>query len=123
MDKVKGNSKDIFHDSFDDCDTESKIGMLWELLTGLSDDINEIKKKMGLDISIRTDEQRREDRIDYITKLIEDGKTREEIIEAIEYPGFKDEQDKENWKAFIEERYKLVHDNQQKSSRENREDE
>lgn len=112
----KANGSGIFQNTFDDLKTEGKIDSIWELLCELSDDINEMKKQMGLDISIRTEEQRRESRIEYITKLIEDGKTVDEIAadDIVGYPGYKDEQDRKNWRVFAEERFKLVHDTHKK---------
>lgn len=66
-----------------------KLDKHYELLDGISQDINEIKKHLGLDVNIRTESQRFDGINDSIDKQIDEGKTIEEILSSVkEYDAY-----------------------------------
>lgn len=56
---------------------------IYELICDLSDDINDIKRKLGLPIENRTPHQRKQSTIQFIKKEIYEGKTLKELKEML----------------------------------------
>lgn len=67
----------------------SKISNTHEVLNGLSDDINEIKKKLGLEVSARTKSQLEEANKKYINDLIKEGQSIVDIRQHLGFWGFR----------------------------------
>lgn len=61
----------------------SRIIYAYNLLSGLSDDVNDIKKKLGLKTDARTHNQIYERDCNYINRTVLSGKTQKELKETL----------------------------------------
>lgn len=83
---------------------------IYELLCGLSEDVNDIKRKLGIEILYaRTPEQKDESTKKYIRKAIREGDKEKSIKELLGFWGFRKYKWYVNW---CKEELKKEHSNQ-----------